>query len=146
MNRTIKHGLYFGLVGPLFGNLILCVGWGLITCFANSCTNPSVYTGILGMGILGLFFCHLLGGIPAILTGIAVGLFPRNGVPEIVFAATAGFLFTLGSYSLAIGSPLEATAPLFGLVGALAGLATICFRNRFKHLTGATPTGLTPIS
>ena len=134
MSRIIKYGLYFGFYGPLFGNFIVCVGWVGMTCFAESCTDPSVYKMVFGMSFLGLFFCHFLGGIPAILTGIAVGLFARRGISEIAFTGATGFLFTLSAYDFAIEAATNANALLFGLVGALAGLLTIWLRNKFEHL------------
>lgn len=72
---SAKGALYFLVVGPPTGALVLCVGGAAMMIIESPADFLQLAGVALGFAILAIPFSWVLGAIPAVLTGLVLGPF-----------------------------------------------------------------------
>ena len=130
MRKVTQYGLFFAWYGPLFGLLLLSLGIAAIKCYPSFCVDAPQLKLIFGFPLLGLFFCHLIGAVPAALTGVIASRFSSSQTKQALAAGAAGYVLTVAWAVLFTRSAPEVGGLLFGLIGAGAGVITSWLKSK----------------
>ncbi|RUO19153.1 hypothetical protein CWE06_08945 [Aliidiomarina haloalkalitolerans] len=99
--------ILYVFIGPIIGNAVIALISGF-TMLTSELSEPlAALSTTMLFFVMGLMFCHLMGGIQALLCGVAAALWQRERgqMPYLIsvlfgFLTGLGFIFFLGSDSL----------------------------------------------
>ncbi|WP_126793281.1 hypothetical protein [Aliidiomarina haloalkalitolerans] len=112
--KAIRHPSFpwgvvilYVFIGPIIGNAVIALISGF-TMLTSELSEPlAALSTTMLFFVMGLMFCHLMGGIQALLCGVAAALWQRERgqMPYLIsvlfgFLTGLGFIFFLGSDSL----------------------------------------------
>ncbi|MCH8500960.1 MAG: hypothetical protein LAT77_03490 [Aliidiomarina sp.] len=89
--------ILYVFIGPIIGNAVIALISGATLFTTDLSALNDVLSGIFLFFMMGLMFCHLMGGIQALLCGVAAALWQRKrGQLPYSIAALFGVIVGLG--------------------------------------------------
>lgn len=89
--------ILYVFIGPIIGNAVLAVISGISIYVSDLSAPLDALSGIMLVFMFGLMLCHLMGGVQALLCGVAAALWQRKrGQLPYTMAALFGGIAGLG--------------------------------------------------
>ncbi len=134
---------FFALLGPLIGGSIYAAPLliaGLVNSEWSLAAIPEIAASFLGIYLFAMMFAYLIGGGPASLCGLVLGVLVLKGVRITWFlAAIVGAVSTVPVVLLLYFQPSVSALPAlainilrFGILGGVSALACLAVFRRFS--------------